>query len=229
MGERLIGDRIFFNNDKFAIDINGEVCKPTIEEDVCKCIFFYKHKEKWVRFECLLCGIENATDEKVESIKQFAKGFFIKESEKSMITDKQGREWLFQKLHDDGYRYYVMDSYGDVYLTNEMPPKEYITNELKVCRCKKAINALRFKKMLPELKSNECISIAEELGIVDWSKVAVDTPVLVWDDNSRSKLKRYFAFFKDGKVHTWGNGATSWSVTDKDYVSDWEYAKLAEV
>ena len=78
----MIGDRIFFNNDKFAIDINGEVCKPTIKEDVYKCIFFYKYKEKWVRFECLLCGIENATDEKVESIKQFAKGFFIKESEK---------------------------------------------------------------------------------------------------------------------------------------------------
>ena len=146
-----------------------------------------------------------------------------------MITDKQGREWLFQKLHDDGYRYYVMDSYGDVYLTNEMPPKEYITNELKVCRCKKAINALRFKNMLPKLKSNECISIAEELGIVDWSKVAVDTPILVRDLKEQEWGKRYFAFFEDEKVYAWVGGATSWSADGDKDVLKWEYAKLAEV
>lgn len=146
-----------------------------------------------------------------------------------MITDKQGREWLFQKLHDDGYRYYVMDSYGDVYLTNEMPPKEYITNELKVGRCKKAINALRFKNMLPELKRNECISIAEELGIVDWSKVAVDTPVLVKGTEKSQWIKRYFAFFENDKVYTWDSGATSWSKEKNENVSWWNYAKLAEV
>lgn len=146
-----------------------------------------------------------------------------------MITDKQGREWLFQKLHDDGYRYYVMDSYGDVYLTNEMPPKEYITNELKVGRCKKAINALRFKNMLPELKRNECISIAEELGIVDWSKVAVDTPIYVREHESNAWEKRHFAFFKNGKVYSWLSGVTSWTAENKDYVFSWRYAKLAEV
>lgn len=153
----------------------------------------------------------------------------IEERGYSMITDKQGREWLFQKLHDDGYRYYVMDSYGDVYLTNEMPPKEYITNELKVGRCKKAINALRFKNMLPELKRNECISIAEELGIVDWLKVAVDTPILVKGLGLAEWQNRYFAFFKDGEVYAWCNGATSWSCKNSNDVSSWNYVKLAEV
>ena len=146
-----------------------------------------------------------------------------------MITDKQGREWLLQKLYDEGWRYLVMDVYGNVYLTNEIPRMQAYTNAWEVSSCESAIGASAFRNILPKLECNGLVSIAEELGVVDWSNVAVDTPVLVWDDNSRSKLKRYFAFFKDGKVHTWGSGATSWSVTDKDYVSDWEYAKLAEV
>ena len=72
------------------------------------------------------------------------------------------------------------------------------------------------------------IDIAERLGIVDWSKVKVDTPVLVrLGDNSW--LCRYFADFKNGIVYTWSNGATSWSVTKREHKDAWCYAKLAEV
>ena len=227
MGEDLIGDRIFFNNDKFAIDINGEVCKPTIEEDVCKCIFFYKHKEKWVRFECLLCGIENATDEKVESIKQFAKGFFIKESENSMITDKQGREWLFKQLYDAGWQYVVADKYDNIYLANEKPL--IYNKEIRMSSCEKAMGASAFKDILPKLNRNECISIAEELGITDWSKVAVDTPIYVREHESNAWEKRHFAFFKNGRVYSWLSGVTSWTADDENYVFSWKYAKVAEV
>ena len=227
MGEGLIGDRIFFNNDKFAIDINGEVCKPTIKEDVCKCIFFYKHKEKWVRFECLLCGIENATDEKVESIKQFAKGFFIKESEKSMITDKQGMEWIFKKLYDAGWRYIVGGLGEFLYITQNKPT--IVNGQFKNIGDNDNYKCIDLKDILHDLDVGEVICIAEELGIVNWSEVPVDTPIYVWDDGNEKKLKRYFAFYKDGRVHTWGSGATSWSINDKDYVSDWDYAELAEV
>ena len=226
MGEDLIGDRIFFNNDKFAIDINGEVCKPTIEEDVCKCIFFYKHKEKWVRFECLLCGIENATDEKVESIKQFAKGFFIKESENSMITDKQGREWLLQKLYDAGWRYYAKNVGGTAFLTTKKPIINQGILEITSGGTTRCINNI--SEIMPVIDRNGLVDIAEELGIVDWSKVKVDTPVLVsLGDNSW--LCRYFADFKNGIVYTWSNGATSWSVTKREHKDAWGCAKLAEV
>lgn len=146
-----------------------------------------------------------------------------------MITDEKGREWLLQKLYDEGYRYYVMDSYGNVYLTNEKPHKEPITGELKVSRCRCAISVSRFKNILPELKCNECISIAEELGIVDWSKVKVDTPVLVSFDGC-NWFKKYFAKVQNNTIYTWDNGATSWSVSNKEYcVTSWKYAKLAEV
>ena len=72
------------------------------------------------------------------------------------------------------------------------------------------------------------IDIGEYIGIVDWSKVPVDTPILVSLDNELW-LCRYFADFKDGIVYTWSNGTTSWSVRKREYKDAWSFAKLAEV
>lgn len=227
MGDDLIGDRTFFNNDKFAIDINGEVCKPSIRENVDKCIFLYKHKEKWVEFERWMCGIESATDKEVESIKQFAKGFFVKESEKSMITDKQGMEWLFKKLYDAGWRYIVGGLGKFLYITQNKPT--IVDGRFRNIGDNDNYKCIDLKDILHDLEVGEVINIAEELGIVDWSKVAVDTPVLVRDVKGQEWHKRYFAFFEDGKVCVWVGGATSWSADGDKDVLKWEYAKLAEV
>lgn len=62
---------------------------------------------------------------------------------------------------------------------------------------------------------------------IDWTKVAVDTPILVGDDG-KEWYKRYFAEFRYGRVYTWDNGATSWSVTSDSDIVDWPYAKLPE-
>lgn len=65
---------------------------------------------------------------------------------------------------------------------------------------------------------------------VDWSKVPVDTPILVSDDRVHW-YNRYFARFTKGKTWAWVGGTTSWSAsrdTNPDSVSSWEYAKLAE-
>lgn len=61
----------------------------------------------------------------------------------------------------------------------------------------------------------------------DWSKVEVDTPILV-RDNEGSWFKRHFAKFENGKVYAWPDGYTSWTAYDNSYVSDWKYAKLAK-
>lgn len=63
---------------------------------------------------------------------------------------------------------------------------------------------------------------------VDWSKVAVDTPILVRDTEKEEWRKRYFAKYEDGKVYAYCNGATSWSARRSDNISDWDMAKLAE-
>ena len=60
---------------------------------------------------------------------------------------------------------------------------------------------------------------------VDWSKVAVDTPILVRDSEKESWKKRYFAKYYNGIVCAWGGGTTSWSAERSTY---WKYAKLAE-
>ncbi|MBC6681454.1 hypothetical protein [Zhenpiania hominis] len=62
---------------------------------------------------------------------------------------------------------------------------------------------------------------------VDWSKVEVDTPILVsmneedWGYWSR----RHFAEYRDGVVYAFKDGATSWTTNLK---TEWPYAKLAE-
>ena len=85
------------------------------------------------------------------------------------------------------------------------------------------------RDILPKTNLNQYLSIAEELGIVDWSKVKVDTPVLVSFDGC-NWFKKYFAKVQNNTVYTWDNGATSWSISNKEYcVTSWRYAKLAEV
>ena len=63
---------------------------------------------------------------------------------------------------------------------------------------------------------------------VDWSKVAVDTPILVRDREEDAWRRRYFAKYENGIVYAWSGGATHWSVRRSSNISAWEMAKLAE-
>ena len=69
---------------------------------------------------------------------------------------------------------------------------------------------------------------SEYVEPVDWSKVPVDTPILVRDSEKEEWKKRHLACIDDGKVCTWCDGATSWSARDKDDLCKWSHAKLAE-
>lgn len=143
-----------------------------------------------------------------------------------MITDEQGREWLLQKLYDDGWRYIVGGDGTYVYITKDKPfiwDGMYRDNGSKY-RCIEVINGT-----LPSLETCDLMNIAEVLGIVDWSKVAVDTPILVKANEQDDWEKRYFAYFKDGKVYAWLCGTTSWSTDNDEDVISWNHAKLAEV
>ena len=68
----------------------------------------------------------------------------------------------------------------------------------------------------------------KEENEVDWSKVKVDTPILVKDTEEGEWRKRHFSGFKNGKVYAWCDGATSWTADGKYDVNSWKYAKLAE-
>lgn len=62
---------------------------------------------------------------------------------------------------------------------------------------------------------------------VDWSKVPVDTPILVKNGEEETWKKRHFAKYENGIVYAWGDGATSWSAYMSN-MTDWKMAKLAE-
>ena len=64
--------------------------------------------------------------------------------------------------------------------------------------------------------------------VVDWSKVPVDTKVLVSDDG-KEWYRRHFAKYEDGKVYCFNDGYTSFTIVDYAYLSNatpWEYCKL---
>lgn len=91
------------------------------------------------------------------------------------------------------------------------------------------------------LKSDKCDNISCELCCmlqmiwlleeyeepeVDWSKVAVDTPILVRNNECDKWTKRHFAKYENGEIFVWSSGSTSWTSAGK--VMIWKYAKLAE-
>lgn len=84
------------------------------------------------------------------------------------------------------------------------------------------------KKWHSDIISFEWINIKFKLKKpkVDWSKVEVDTKILVRDFEDKEWNKRYFCKYENGKVYSFSNGTTSWSSVEG--IVDWKYAKLYE-
>ena len=91
----------------------------------------------------------------------------------------------------------------------------------KGCECSKSCEQCR---MLQNIWLMEDYEEPE----IDWSKVKVDTPILVRDSENTEWLKKYFAKYEDGIVYVWNLGRTSWTAPHDKSVSAWRYAKLIE-
>ena len=92
----------------------------------------------------------------------------------------------------------------------------------------KPINAKCINTSCPKCHLYRTIWLLEDYKEpeTDWSKLEVDTPILVTNFEDGKWRKRYFAKFEDGKVYAWVDGGTSWSSDNKTH--KWNYAKLAE-
>ena len=67
--------------------------------------------------------------------------------------------------------------------------------------------------------------------VIDWSKVPVDTKILVSNCiNGAGEViewrKRYFAKCENGKIYAWNDGVTSFSVDSDDLCTRWDFVKL---
>lgn len=69
----------------------------------------------------------------------------------------------------------------------------------------------------------------EEVDTMDWSKVEVDTPILVSDDGEEW-FRMHFCGYDNKRdvIRAWEKGKTSWSVEHVGKFSIWMYAKLVK-
>lgn len=132
------------------------------------------------------------------------------------MNDKQFTDELFKRMYDMGFKKAEIEDDTLFFFVNE---RDYL------CPFSPRVPV---KSTCFEEK-DQLIDIGEYLGIVDWSKVPVDTPIFVRDFNTSLWEKRHFAFFKDGRIYAWLNGTTSWTNDNDDAAFSWNYAKLAEV
>lgn len=114
--------------------------------------------------------------------------------------------------------------------------KKQLLNTTGDCFCKDFIRPkILNKKSCENLECERCFLLQalwlneeyKEPG-VDWSKVPVDTKIIVGRSKKTMSIARHFAKYEDGKIFAFADGETSFTSTYGD-VTYWEFAKLAEV
>lgn len=131
------------------------------------------------------------------------------------MNDKQFTDELFKRMYDLGCRKAEIEN-GTVFF-------------YKNCeRISQWLNRVDIRSTC-FTEENQQIDIAEYLGIIDWSEVKVDTPILVKDDCDDKWEKAYFAKYEDEMIYAWNNGRTSFSARNEDDTYIWDCAKLAGV
>ena len=131
------------------------------------------------------------------------------------MNDKQFTDELFLRMYDLGYRKAEIEN-GTVFFYKNCGRISQWSDRVDI-------------RSTCFTEENQQIDIGEYIGIVDWSKVEVDTPILVKDDCDDKWEKAYFAKYEDEMIYAWNNGRTSFSARNKEDTFIWDRAKLAEV
>lgn len=121
------------------------------------------------------------------------------------MNDKEGRKWLLQKLYDRGFKYILHHGGLCAYIATKQQPRTqndhtYIDGSFE------RIDIL--SHLIPDFNEPNYLDIGKYLGIVDWTKVAVDTPIII---KNVVEHKRHFARFENGLIYYYDCGRTSWS------------------
>lgn len=124
------------------------------------------------------------------------------------ISEVLRKENIGRQFKDDNGEYW--------YVYSQVPVYESFPLSLK---------SDNYKDILTHYSLNEIAELDFE-EVIDWSKVPVDTPVIVTYNGKQ--YKRHFAKYEDGKVYTWNNGLTSFTVDSKEDYSYWGNVELYE-
>lgn len=131
------------------------------------------------------------------------------------MTNEQ--KWLLEQMHQEGYRdIKIIGVYA--YFVNQ----DFIENggNFKVRDHTSRIPC----RVLGLSPKTDKYSINALLGIVEWEKVPVDTPIII--KTMYGDVKRYFAKFDGEKVCYFCYGATSWSNGELDKLTEAEPCKV---
>ena len=118
------------------------------------------------------------------------------------------------------------ENVGKRYKTNEDNENVYVIT--------KGVNRF-YLEVIRGIERHTCIISSDLLErdfeeIIDWSKVAVDTKILVADftcnDDEIVWKKRHFAKYENGKIYAWDNGFTSFTIDSDDLCTSWDFVKL---
>lgn len=143
----------------------------------------------------------------------------------SKYLTEEGLTMLLCDCYEGGARYmYRPTGYALIYLSKTKP---IILDDGEIESIGDEAQALPVHtvNLLDDIfKNTNFIDLAKALHKVDWSKVSVDTKVYAYCNDTVQQ--RHFACYKDGKVHTWIHGCTSWST--KHTNGDWDRVELAE-
>ena len=131
------------------------------------------------------------------------------------MNDKQFTDELFKRMYDLGYRRAEIEN-GTIFFYKNRECISQWSNRVDI-------------RSTCFTEENQQIDIGEYLGVFDWSKVEVDTPIFVRNSIEEVWKCRYFAMYENGEVYAWQLGRTSWSNVIKNSPIAWKYAKLAEV
>lgn len=131
------------------------------------------------------------------------------------MNDKEGRKWLLQKLYDRGFKYIFHSGVFGGYLATKQQPttkdnRTYIEGDFE------RIDVL--SDLIPDFNEPNYLDIGKYLGIFDWSKIPVDTPIVV-KNGIGVELNRHFEKFDNGEIHYFSNGRTSWSSVTSEHTN----------
>lgn len=122
------------------------------------------------------------------------------------MNDKEGRKWLLQKLYNNGVKYIVFCKFYNGYVGVKEKPRFGVDGE----PINGIAHIITLGYLLPDFNEPNYLYIGKYLGVVDWSKVAVDTPIKVQRGNG-VVVNRHFATYDNGNVYYYQDGRTSWS------------------
>lgn len=130
---------------------------------------------------------------------------------------KNEQKWLLQEMYNEGYRDIKIEG---VYAFFVNPTFIENGGNFKIRDHTPRIPC----KVLGLNPNTRKYSIAALLGVVEWEKVPVDTPIII--KTMYGDVKRYFAKFDGEKVCYFCYGATSWSNGELDKLTEAEPCKV---